>query len=70
MSTLTPPDELLAQDSVARILGLREKTLESWRSRGGGPVYVKIGRLVRYRIADVEAFIAAGARASTTNPRV
>ena len=67
VSALPLPDELLMQDRVARILIVEEKTLETWRSRGGGPVYIKIGaRLVRYRASDVQKFIDAGARASTS----
>ena len=65
MSVLTLPDELLLQDRVAEMLRVHKKTLEAWRCRGGGPVFVKIGRLVRYRLTDVQAFIDAGARAST-----
>lgn len=67
MPVLNLPDELLVQDSVAKMLLCKEKTLETWRSRGGGPAYVKIGRLVRYRRSDVQAFIDAGARASTSD---
>ena len=70
MPTLTVPvdtiEDLLLQDRVARILVVEEKTLETWRSRGGGPRFIKVGRLVRYRMSDVRAFIDAGARASTS----
>lgn len=31
-------------------------TLATWRSRGGGPSFVKIGRAVLYPLADVEAY--------------
>ena len=60
------PDELFDQAPIAQILLVKEKTMETWRSRGGGPKYIKIGRLVRYRLSDVQAFIDAGARASTS----
>lgn len=31
-------------------------TLENWRVAGRGPKYVKIGRRVMYREADIHAF--------------
>ena len=42
---------------AANYLGLQSSTLEAWRCRGGGPAFVKLGRLVRYRHADLDAFI-------------
>lgn len=35
-------------------------TLQWWRTTGRGPRYVKVGRKVFYRPADLDAFIAAG----------
>jgi hypothetical protein len=32
-------------------------TLRSWRSQGRGPKFIKVGKLVRYRLSDVEAFM-------------
>lgn len=46
-------------DLVARWRLASAKKLQSERSRGAGCPYIKIGRLVRYRLADVEAFEAA-----------
>jgi len=51
---------LLNPTQVAALLGLKTpETLCVWRSTKRYPqlVYVKIGHLVRYRRADVEAFI-------------
>lgn len=31
-------------------------TLATWRSRGNGPPYVKVGGKVLYRVADLEAY--------------
>ena len=39
--------------------GIAPETLDTWRSRGRGPKYVKIGGKVFYRISDLDAFIAA-----------
>lgn len=33
--------------------------IRAWRKRGYGPPITKIGRLVYYRLSDVEAFLAA-----------
>ncbi len=49
---------LLNQKDAARFLGLSARTLESWRWRGQGPAYVRIGRnRVRYHRRDLEAFL-------------
>jgi hypothetical protein len=42
---------------VAWFLGIPEKTLAEWRSRGLGPDYLKIGRYVRYRWSAVNAWL-------------
>lgn len=45
-----PARELLTEVEAGEILGgISRITLQSWRSRGEGPPYLKIGRLVRYR---------------------
>ena len=51
-------DRLLTPNQVARKLGVSVETLNVWRAtkRYNLP-YVKVGRLVRYRATDVEAFI-------------
>lgn len=60
---------LLNEMEAARFLGLRTKTLASWRCRGTGPVFRKIGRLVRYMQSDLEEYLENQARRSTAeNP--
>lgn len=51
---------------AAVILGLTKSTLEAWRCRGGGPVFVKLGKCVRYRQEDLDAFLEARLRTSTS----
>lgn len=46
--------------------GLKKNTLEGWRIRGEGPCYRKIGRLVRYSLNDLDAYITAQSRTSTS----
>jgi predicted DNA-binding transcriptional regulator AlpA len=52
---LTPPE-------TARFLGIKEATLASWRCKGKGPRYVKVGGIVRYARADVDRWLAARRR--------
>lgn len=50
--------KLLKPKEVAEILGISVETLNVWRCTKRYPLpYVKSGRLIRYRIPDVEAFI-------------
>ncbi|MES2237134.1 MAG: helix-turn-helix domain-containing protein [Pseudomonadota bacterium] len=50
--------KLLTSEQVADILGVTGHTLAVWRCTGRYDLpYVKSGRLVRYREADVTGFI-------------
>ena len=51
-SALATPQE------VADYLGVPLRTVDSWRYRGVGPRYVKVGRHVRYDWRDLEAWQA------------
>jgi len=57
---------LLTQSDVAKLLRLSERTLERLRLQGGGPLYIKAGRAVRYRESDLEAWIDARVVTSTS----
>lgn len=57
---------LLRTDEAAKILGMSTATLDTWRSRGGGPAYVKYNRAVRYRSEDIDKFISEHIRANTS----
>ena len=50
---------MLDEHQAAEHLGVKVATLRSWRRAHKGPCFVRLGRLVRYRVADVEAFIEA-----------
>lgn len=53
---------LLTERQVAELLGVRPHTLAVWRSTRKVPLlYVKVGKAVRYRRRDVEAFLQAAA---------
>ena len=42
------------------------RTMQRWRLEGVGPVYIKLGRLVRYRRHDLDAFLEERACRSTS----
>ena len=52
------PRALASSADVAEMLGIPEKTLAEWRYHGIGPGYLKVGRYVRYRWSDVDAWLA------------
>lgn len=56
---------LLNTRQAASYLGLTASTLESWRSRGGSPVFIKLGKAVRYSEADLDDFKASRKRTNT-----
>ena len=48
----------LTTPQLAERIGLSPTTLEIWRSRSSGPPYIKVGRAIRYDLAEVEARLA------------
>ena len=62
-----PLAPLLPERQAADVLGLRVSTLRRWRWAGNGPEFIKIGAAVRYDLAVLQAFIAAGRRTSTSD---
>jgi hypothetical protein len=52
--------EYLREREVSERYGWSIKTLQQWRWQRRGPVYSKIGVAIRYRVADLEAFMEAG----------
>jgi len=52
--------QLLSRRQAAQYLGVKEQTLAIWKCTGRYHLpCVKVGRLVKYRLADLDAFIAA-----------
>ena len=54
----------LNQIELSRRWSLSPRTLERWRWLREGPVYLKIGGRVVYRLEDIEAYEAEQRRAS------
>jgi hypothetical protein len=51
-TTHTAP-AFLTQHELSELLRLSERTLEDWRLTHSGPPFLKLGRHVRYDMADV-----------------
>lgn len=53
-----PPTQI-SDKQAAEVLGAKTTTLAVWRSTGRYNLpFVKVGRLVRYRVSDLAAFLA------------
>ena len=63
-------DELLKPPAVAALLGIHQATLAGWRTEEGrGPRFIKVGRHVRYRRSDIEAWLETRTCSSTRTAR-
>lgn len=51
------PHKLWTLDDVAVYLGVPKGTVYSWRTTGKGPVAHRIGKYLRYRPEDIEAWL-------------
>jgi Helix-turn-helix domain len=60
---------LLNETQAAHQLGLKVTTMRRWRWSGDGPTFIKIGAAVRYDPIDLQKFIEAGRRSSTSDHR-
>ncbi|MFC1580037.1 helix-turn-helix domain-containing protein [Thermodesulfobacteriota bacterium] len=61
---------MLRTEEAAKYIGLQKCTLEAWRVRGTyGPVFLKLGKAVRYRKEDLDAFINTCKCTSTSKKR-
>ena len=54
--------DLIDEVALAMRLGVSRSTLQSWRYAGRGPRFIKLGRLIRYRTIDVDAYLQAHTR--------
>ena len=51
-------DRLISSKEAAAVLGCSPDWLERGRCYGYGPIYRKVGRLVRYRVGDLRAYLS------------
>ncbi|MHB1285307.1 MAG: helix-turn-helix transcriptional regulator [Leptospirales bacterium] len=64
---VTLEKKYLNEREVSAIYGFGIPWLKKKRLTGGGPVFAKIGRNVRYSVESVEAFLKAGEVRSTSD---
>ncbi|ODT80978.1 MAG: hypothetical protein ABS76_14420 [Pelagibacterium sp. SCN 64-44] len=63
----TTPERLLTTAEAAEYLGLAQNTLRVRRVTGiNTPIFCRLGRSVRYRLSDLEAFVATRTFTSTS----
>lgn len=62
-----PPVMFLDAVQAADFLRLSPRTLEKQRVVGGGPRFMKLGRRVVYKLADLEAWASARVCCSTAD---
>lgn len=57
---------LLTRGQAASYLGVAEQTLAAWASSGRYDLqFIRVGRCVRYRVRDLDAWLAARERTAT-----
>ncbi|BCH22074.1 helix-turn-helix transcriptional regulator [Mesorhizobium sp. L-8-3] len=66
MQNLPASRQRLRTDGAAAYVGLSVSTLEKMRLTGVGPVYAKCGRAVIYDTRDLDAWLDANRRKSTS----
>ena len=58
---------LMTESDAAEYLNLAVSTLRRWRWAGRDVPFIKIGGCVRYDVNDLDAYIEAGRRTSTSD---
>lgn len=60
-------ERFLSERELAQLLNIKSETLRNWRWDRKGPIYIKIGTNVRYRMSDINDFINKRVRTSTSD---
>ncbi len=58
MASISVQDQLLNPRECSDYLGVPVQTLYAWRSRSQGPKARKVGKHLRYRRSDIDAWLA------------
>lgn len=58
--------KLMNPNQAGAYVGVAAQTLARWRIEGAGPVFLKLGSRVRYDVADLDRWIDARRRSSTS----
>lgn len=59
-------ESIMSPEELAARWGVMTITLARWRWTGKGPRFFKVGRNIKYRVPDIEAYEEQKARQSTT----
>ncbi len=59
-------ETLLTNIQTAAILQVKPNTLAKWRVTGEGPVFIRVGRSVRYSSREIARFIERQTPSSTS----
>lgn len=62
------PIRFVDTEAAARYLALEAHSLECYRSLGGGPIFHKFGKYVRYAVDDLDAWAESCRRVTTASP--
>ncbi|MDF9877479.1 helix-turn-helix transcriptional regulator [Cellulosimicrobium cellulans] len=57
MSANTTAPRLIDPGQLAEQLGVPVKTIYIWRTRGKGPRGIRVGKHLRYRQSDIDAWL-------------
>lgn len=57
--TEVPPSEFCGPHEASTYTGVSEATLEAHRSRGTGPRFYRVGRLIKYTYDDLRTWMTA-----------
>jgi excisionase family DNA binding protein len=57
MQDTGPTPEFFDEKHLCTALGISSVTATKWRAKAKGPPFIKVGRLVRYRRSDVDAWL-------------
>jgi predicted DNA-binding transcriptional regulator AlpA len=50
------PKKQVSEKVASKLYGMSESWFRKMRSNGGGPKFLRIGRSIRYRVEDLDAF--------------
>ena len=57
---------LLSVADAAAYLGVKPRTIYDWRRQRKGPAAVRIGRLVKFRVDDLDSYITENVERSAS----
>ena len=63
------PDDLITDVELASWIRYEVRSVRNLRYSGRGPKFIKVGRLIRYRVKDVTEWLESNIRTSTSDTR-